>query len=346
MERIKAMSSYNLSINPFSKSWGDGHKSHPSYYSNALKALPPPGSGGFHTGIMKVAILGFRAGIDRQQIHSELRSIANQGSRHVPERELIDTLDNATAEVASHKLARKNGFDYEATTTEGIRACEAFIAVGRGITEADIIKASPVDVTNLTPWDFIRHLYGLEEMIFIGDRHETSHQNISAAKAWYNRLRYGSWTLPPHIIPNPLTGKQGLLKNSTGTTLRGDSCVKSLRYCVAEFDSLPRDAQLSFWAAANLPVAALIDSGGKSIHAWLRVDCGSTDEWEEKIVRKLYGDILIPMGVDRNCRNPSRLSRMPGHLRHRDDGTTALQRCIYLAPQGRAVMAGISECWE
>ena len=343
MERIKAMSSYNLSINPFSKSWGDGHKSHPSYYSNALKALPPPGSGGFHTGIMKVAILGFRAGIDRQQIHSDLRSIANQGSRQVPERELEDTLDNAMAEVSSPNSA-KNRCTSQGGSVAGIKSREAIIAAGHGFSEADIIKSSPVDVTNLTPWDFIKHLYGMKEMIFIGDRHDTSHQNISTAKVWYNRLRYGSWTIPPHIIPNPLTGKQGLLKNSTGTTLRGDSCVRSLRYCVVEFDSLPRDAQLSFWAAANLPVAALIDSGSKSIHAWLKVDCGSTGEWEEKIVRKLYGDILIPMGVDRNCRNPSRLSRMPGHLRHRDDGTTALQRCIYLAPKGRAVMDGIIGC--
>jgi len=72
----------------------------------------------------------------------------------------------------------------------------------------------------------------------------------------------------------------------------------------------------------------LIDSGGKSIHAWIRVDCPDRNAWERAIEQELFGQWLAPMGVDLACRNESRLSRLPGHYRV-DTGNR--QRLLFLA---------------
>jgi hypothetical protein len=87
-----------------------------------------------------------------------------------------------------------------------------------------------------------------------------------------------------------------------------------------------------------LPILALIDSGGKSIHAWLDVQKLSSittcDEWTREIKIGLYERVLIPLGVDRACCNPSRLSRLPGFFRSE---TGRFQRLLWLSPVGRRV---------
>ena len=102
------------------------------------------------------------------------------------------------------------------------------------------------------------------------------------------------------------------------------------RFCVVEFDSVPIDKQFAFWAAMitrNFPVAALVHSGGKSIHGWVRVSCKNYQEWLQKVDNDLFQEMLIPLGADRMCRNPSRMSRLPGHFR-REKGQW--QKLIYL----------------
>ena len=105
---------------------------------------------------------------------------------------------------------------------------------------------------------------------------------------------------------------------------------------MVEFDDLSREDQIRFWSAVKLPIVALIDTGGKSIHAWVQVSKLATvntlEQWQENIKIKLYDRILAPLGVDAACSNPSRLSRLPGHLR---DGN--YQRLLWLSSEGRPV---------
>jgi hypothetical protein len=114
--------------------------------------------------------------------------------------------------------------------------------------------------------------------------------------------------------------------------------VKAFRFAVAEFDGMSREDQLRFWWAVNLPVSALIDSGGKSLHAWIRIDGVDTaDQWADLVEGRLFGTYLIPLGCDAACRNEGRLSRLPGHFRTEKGHW---QRILYLAPEGRAIHAG------
>ncbi|MFC1451857.1 hypothetical protein ACFLSJ_00770 [Verrucomicrobiota bacterium] len=132
-----------------------------------------------------------------------------------------------------------------------------------------------------------------------------------------------------------LTGDLGPTKNG-GMSFRADSCIASFRFATVEFDSVPMDEQAAFWAGVDLPVAAIIDSGGKSLHGWVRVDRPDREAWEWDVEIGLFARRLVPLGVDAACRNEARLSRMPGF--HRAE-TKRWQRLLYLAPNGRRVRA-------
>jgi hypothetical protein len=113
---------------------------------------------------------------------------------------------------------------------------------------------------------------------------------------------------------------------------RCDSCIKALLFAIAEFDNKSLAEQLRFWMRmiqAGIPVAALIHSGNKSIHAWIAVYCADAAEWNAKVKRQLFAETLELFGVDPATKNPSRASRLPGARRNGGE----FQRLLYLNPQ-------------
>ena len=130
------------------------------------------------------------------------------------------------------------------------------------------------------------------------------------------------------IRPNPV--------KRHGTGKNGASCdcdVTSYRFCLLESDDLPLDLQLSLWARLPLPVAAIIDSGGRSAHAWVKIDCCSAEEYVS-IVGRIYSQ-LLRFGIDPGNKNPSRLSRLPGAQRQIGKRGDGAQRLLYLDPEPR-----------
>ena len=91
--------------------------------------------------------------------------------------------------------------------------------------------------------------------------------------------------------------------------------VTKFRYALIESDVLDIDRQLPAIKDLHLPCAAVVSSGGKSVHAVVHVDAANADEYRKR-VRWLY-DYCDRHGfvVDRNNKNPSRLSRLPGATR-------------------------------
>lgn len=110
----------------------------------------------------------------------------------------------------------------------------------------------------------------------------------------------GGW-----IRINPLDG-QGA-KNSN---------VTDYRFALVESDNMPLGKQLALIKHMELPCAAIVYSGGKSVHAIVHVDANTIAEYRER-VQKLY-DICNKNGfkVDTQNKNPSRMSRLPGVTRN------------------------------
>jgi RecA-family ATPase len=103
---------------------------------------------------------------------------------------------------------------------------------------------------------------------------------------------------------NPLDGK-GVSNDN----------VTQFNYALVESDSIDVEKQYAIMQKLELPIAALVHSGNKSLHAIVHIDAGSYDEYRKR-VDYLY-DICTKNGleVDRGNKNPSRLSRMPGVMR-------------------------------
>ena len=100
-----------------------------------------------------------------------------------------------------------------------------------------------------------------------------------------------------------------------GEGVKNDN-VTRFRFALVESDTLPVAEQDILYRKLELPIAALVHSGGKSLHAIVRVDADSYEEYRKR-VDFLY-DFLEKNGVtiDKQNRNPSRLSRMPGVTRN------------------------------
>ena len=100
-----------------------------------------------------------------------------------------------------------------------------------------------------------------------------------------------------------------------GEGVRNDNITR-FKYALVESDSMPITDQDAMYRKLELPIACLVHSGGKSLHAIVKVDAEDYNEYRRR-VEFLY-DFLQKNGVavDKQNRNPSRLSRMPGVTRN------------------------------
>lgn len=325
-----------------------------SRYDQRLRTFPAPG-GGCHREILAVANLGVMIGLADHEIFQDIRrSIPTPaGARIVPDSEITNSIARARREVVP--VANRDGgweprpMPPRATSTQfGARERDLFIKRGAGCGEADFHDFSPIELLppiHCPAPDYsqdltliLRHLYRADEYVFIGDQYG-GRECVQPAAYWLQQIEQGNldWKNSPHIIPNPLSGDFGLTHGGK-QSYRADNCVSDRRLIVVEFDDLPIAEQFEFWAGMPLPLVALIDSGGKSLHAWVRVNCRSADEWNEVIKAQLYKQVLEPLGVDPTCKNPARLSRTPGRYR---PGQNRWQKLLYLAPMGEALWTKI-----
>lgn len=109
----------------------------------------------------------------------------------------------------------------------------------------------------------------------------------------------GAW-----IRFNPLDGKG--VKNDN---------VTEFRYALVESDTLDLSKQYSLMKELQLPIVMMVHSGGKSIHAIVRIDAQDYDEYRRRVDYLYSVCQKNGMQLDRQNRNPSRLSRMPGVMR-------------------------------
>lgn len=113
---------------------------------------------------------------------------------------------------------------------------------------------------------------------------------------------------------NPKAGAWIRFNPLDGNGVKNEN-VTDFRYALVESDTLPIDKQNAIIHELELPVACLVHSGGKSLHAIVRIDAADYSEYRNR-VDYLY-TICKKNGleIDSQNRNPSRLSRMPGILR-------------------------------
>lgn len=123
--------------------------------------------------------------------------------------------------------------------------------------------------------------------------------DVGAVLGDYNP-KVGAW-----IRFNPLDGKGVRNEN-----------VTEFRYALVECDGMELEQQNALIRELELPVACLVHSGGKSLHAIVHIDATDYAEYRKR-VEYLYAVCRRNgLELDQQNRNPSRLSRMPGVMRN------------------------------
>lgn len=304
-------------------------------YQDNLNNPQAPGNG-CHSWIMSTANLGILSQIDPQRIQTDIRRVVPAGTRAIRDKEINDAINKA---MMDHS---KGTFTPQPRPKPIINNSDAtlqkIIESAVITTEADLWDSSPVRLFDEPAADavlLLENRYDGNDFLWAADRHEPgTPSTIRSVCEWIMLITASKIKLPPFFIINPLSGLPAPKKSGEGITYRGDDNIKRFRYCLAEFDNLSREDQIKFWSACKLPIRALIDSGNKSIHALIDIqklaNVQTLTDWSAHIKGRLYNQILVPMGVDAACSNPSRLSRLPGHYR---EEKKSFQKLLWLSPK-------------
>ena len=116
----------------------------------------------------------------------------------------------------------------------------------------------------------------------------------------FNNTDAGAW-----IRFNPLDGEG----------VRNDN-VAEFRYALVESDEMSPSRQMAIMRSLELPIAAMVHSGNKSIHAIVHVDAPNYEEYRKRVDFLYQTCRYNGLKLDTQNKNPSRLSRMPGVMRN------------------------------
>ena len=251
------------------------------------------------------------------------------------------------------------------------------------LTREDLRAMSPIQVDKATPADFFEVLYGTDERVLVftnfysqGDflywvgRGGYRLSETRGVKAVHSPLpttgREGVWFLcnPVHGQWEPGETKRQWIKVAPG--LHGPPYprdvpakwqrrtwrnVTTFRYAVLESDEVDEAQWIKVLVKLPLPIVAIYSSGGKSLHALVRIDADDKLTWDAWARGKSPGqyerqtslmDLVCPLGADAGALTAVRLTRLPFTFREgtkprngpyvRYD-TPRLQELLYLCPQ-------------
>lgn len=128
-------------------------------------------------------------------------------------------------------------------------------------------------------------------------------------------LAIGSQTISSDEDDSPLSGGAWIRFNPMNGNGAKNSDITSYRYTLIESDKMSVSKQIAMIRALELPVAALVYSGGKSVHAIVHVDADTFKEYQQRVQFIYETCEKNGFKVDTQNKNPSRLSRMPGEYR-------------------------------
>lgn len=121
---------------------------------------------------------------------------------------------------------------------------------------------------------------------------------------------------------------------------RHAACCTSFPFAVLESDVIPEPTWLRILARLRDDIAAIYTSGGKSVHALLRLHPTPQSAEQFNAHRRQLIERLVPLGADRAALTAVRLTRLPGAVRMSKLGAgasvetpgAALQTLLYLNP--------------
>ena len=137
--------------------------------------------------------------------------------------------------------------------------------------------------------------------------------------AYFSMDCFGGITVP---VDDAISKGEGpLFINLNPCTDNGIVNVTSFRHYLLEIDEdeegnvVPLDKQYAWILASHLPVSTITYSGGKSLHATVKIEAEDLLEYRDRVDEVRDYCIKIGMPLDRRVINPDRYTRCAGGLR-------------------------------
>jgi RecA-family ATPase len=288
----------------------------PVYIEEQL-AQPLKGEGERHEEITDLAWQLVGEGTPREEVFRILRGRYPKETTGKPDGELYRAIDGAMVKGPKPAAtSKRNGHALPHYKRQEPKT----VAVKR-FERIDSGYSAEVPRVDCTTAEFLDRVFRPGETICIcvkAFKPEGSEKWIPA-----NRGTFGTVEVAKELVTTKLDTKL-IYEEEAGVWIRinplksgdesgTDTSVSSFRHVLVEFDGRPKEDQWEIFRQSNLPIAAVIDSGGKSLHAWVRVDANSLDEFKTR--QKLVYDYLGDYIDDSGNKNPSRFSRLPGVMR-------------------------------
>lgn len=193
------------------------------------------------------------------------------------------------------------------------------------------------------PVEFLTHLFEKDEKVIIFTKFKSQGQfmfwkghgtyrlaDVPGVKAVVSELPKGGpdgvWYLCAPVdgkwYPNPRSPSRN---GRVPLSRRSQESATAFRYMVLESDQAAPGLWLNLLAQLPLPIAAIYTSGGKSIHALVRFECATKEEWDR--IKAVVMPLFTKLGADGAAITAVRLTRLPGcHRAGRP------QKLLYLNP--------------
>lgn len=124
--------------------------------------------------------------------------------------------------------------------------------------------------------------------------------------------RCGVW-----YLAQPVDGEFHLNPRSGKTSRRSEEAVTRWPFLVLESDEAPLREWLGALARLPLRIVAIYTSGGRSVHALVKVDALTKGHWDDLVKRQMEVGLrfLVLNGADKGVFSAVRLTRLPGAYR-------------------------------
>lgn len=192
-----------------------------------------------------------------------------------------------------------------------------------------LANRSTIDPCELDAAGFLKAMYPQGEKVLCFTDQRSQGQSLWPDETPPSWGREGVWFLPQPVDgryhPNPRSvGKDGKPKKSR----RSMESVAAWRYMLLESDEADMRDWLGLLVQIPLRIGAIYSSGGRSVHALVRLDKASKSGWDK--AKEDLGpclNLLCMAGVDMKAITAVRLSRLPQCRRGKK-----LQKLFYLNP--------------
>jgi hypothetical protein len=296
-----------------------------------LPPCPAPGDG-VHSWILAAAWAGRKNGFSADSTIIAIRAAISRPPRFREVEEAVRKVFNTEPQTTFCAPIKAN-FDPAALDQLAEKLPE--------FTEEDLTARSPVRPESCTSATFLKHLFQAGEKVAVFTRMTAQPELLWECPEYHRSFDAeelecvadpvagaGVW-----FLANPVSGNVQAVprlaseRNPHGLTLRAEENATTFRYLVLESDNTLVGQWIKALAQIPLPLSSIVTSGGRSIHALVRIDASDADEW--KTIKARIAPALVTLGADPSAMTTVRLTRLPFCFRRENN---EWQRLLFLNP--------------